>query len=133
MFQVLFFAWFCNGVPMTDRAGNWTYLSNHAHTIFLLWQEPDLRVRDIAARIGITERAVIRIIGELESAGVIRRRREGRRNHYEIDGDTPLRHPLEEHVRLGQLLELLKGPPEAGQEPAGGTNFSPRRTSTSQE
>ena len=118
---------------MTDRAGNWTYLSNHAHTIFLLWQEPDLRVRDIAARIGITERAVIRIIGELESAGVIRRRREGRRNHYEIDGDTPLRHPLEEHVRLGQLLELLKGPPEAGQEPAGGTNFSPRRTSTSQE
>jgi hypothetical protein len=118
---------------MKSSGPGWTYLSNHAHTILLLWREPDLRVRDIAARIGITERAVIRIIGELEAAGVIRRRREGRRNHYEIDGDTPLRHPLEEHVRLGQLLELLKGPPGAGQEPAGGTNFSPRSTSTSQE
>ena len=118
---------------MKSSGPGWTYLSNHAHTILLLWQEPDLRVRDLAASIGITERAVIRIIGELESAGVIRRRREGRRNHYEIDGDTRLRHPLEEHVRLGQLLELLKGPPETGQEPEGGTNFSPRSTSTSQQ
>jgi DNA-binding transcriptional ArsR family regulator len=118
---------------MKSSGAGWTYLSNHAHTILLLWREPDLRVRDIAARIGITERAVIRIIGELEAAGVIRRRREGRRNHYEIDGDTPLRHPLEEHVRLAQLLELLKGPAAAAQEPAGDTNFSPRSTSTSQE
>lgn len=118
---------------MKSSGPGWTYLSNHAHTILLLWQEPDLRVRDLATSIGITERAVIRIIGELEAAGVIRRRREGRRNHYEIDGDTPLRHPLEQHVRLAQLLELLQGPPEAGQASVEGTNFSPRSTSTSQE
>lgn len=118
---------------MASIAPGWTYLSNHAHTILLLWREPDLRVRDIASLIGITERAVIRIIGELEAAGVIRRRREGRRNHYEIDGDSPLRHPLEKHVKLAELLELLKGPPGGVQEAAGGTNFSPRSTSTSQE
>lgn len=118
---------------MPEPGAQWTYLSNHAHTIFLLWQEPDLRVRDLAARIGITERAIIRILGELEAAGVLRRHREGRRNHYEIDGDTPLRHPLEQHVRLAQLLELLKGPPAGGQGASGRTNFSPRRTSTSQE
>lgn len=118
---------------MAEPGAQWTYLSNHAHTIFLLWQEPDLRVRDLAARIGITERAVIRILGELEAAGVLRRHREGRRNHYEIDGDSPLRHPLEQHVKLAELLELLKGPPGGVQEAAGGTNFSPRSTSTSQE
>ncbi len=118
---------------MKTSGPGWTYLSNHAHTILLLWQEPDLRVRDLAARIGITERAVIRILGELEAAGVLRKQREGRRNHYEIDGDTPLRHPLEQHVRLAQLLELLKGPPAGDQGASGRTNFSPRRTSTSQE
>ena len=118
---------------MKSSGPGWTYLSNHAHTILLLWQEPDLRVRDLAARIGITERAVIRILGELEAAGVLRKQREGRRNHYEIDGDTPLRHPLEQHVRLAQLLELLKGPPADDQGASGRTNFSPRRTSTSQE
>lgn len=94
---------------MAESGPQWTYLSNHAHTIFLLWGEPDLRVRDLAARIGITERAVMRILSELEGAGVIRRHREGRRNRYEIDGSTPLRHPLEKHVRLQQLLQLLKG------------------------
>jgi hypothetical protein len=51
----------------------------------------------------------MRILSELEGAGVIRRHREGRRNRYEIDGSTPLRHPLEKHVRLQQLLQLLKG------------------------
>jgi predicted transcriptional regulator len=94
---------------MSERDVHWTYLSNHAHTIFLLSQEPDLRVRDLAGKIGITERAVIRILGELEGAGVLRRHREGRRNRYEIDGSTPLRHPLERHVRLEELLGLLKG------------------------
>ncbi|TAE77425.1 MAG: winged helix-turn-helix domain-containing protein [Verrucomicrobia bacterium] len=117
---------------MKSSGPGWTYLSNHAHTILLLWREPDLRVREIAARIGITERPVLRIIGELEHAGVIRRRREGRRNQYEIDGDTPLRHSLEQHVRLADLLELLKGPAERDQDGLPGTNFSPRSTSTSE-
>lgn len=118
---------------MTADGGKWTYLSNHTHTILLLWQKPDLRVRDLAARIGITERAVIRILGELEASGAIRRHREGRRNHYEVDGSKRLRHPLEEHVRLDRLLDLLKGGAAAGQASPGGTNLSPRNTSTSAE
>lgn len=120
---------------MTGDDAKWTYLSNHTHTILLLWQNPDLRVRDLAARIGITERAVIRILGELEASGAIRRYREGRRNRYEVDGSRRLRHPLERHVRLEHLLDLLKGGEAAsvGQASPGGRNLSPRSTSTSAE
>lgn len=91
-----------------SKSSQWTYLSNHTHVIFLLWREPGLRVRDLAESIGITERAVMRILAELEGAGVLRRHREGRRNRYEIEAGSHLRHPLEEHVTVGELLELLR-------------------------
>jgi predicted transcriptional regulator len=65
--------------------GRWTFLSNHAHVLVCLARDPDARMREVAARVGITERAVQRIIGQLESLGVIAKIREGRRNHYEID------------------------------------------------
>jgi DNA-binding transcriptional ArsR family regulator len=87
----------------------WTFLSNHAHVLICLAQEPDVRLRDVAARIGITERAVQRILADLEGEGLVGRRREGRRNAYELHLDQPLRHPIEMHRRVGELVGLILG------------------------
>jgi len=96
----------------TEPAGDarWTFLSNHTHVLVCLAADGDLTVRDIAARVGITERAVLRIVAELEQAGVLTREREGRRNRYRIDLEARLRHPLEAHCRIGELLALVTTP-----------------------
>lgn len=91
-------------------SGHWTFLSNHLHVLLCLAEEPDVRLRDVADRVGITERAVQRIVSELEFAGIITRAREGRRNHYEIHGKVSLRHPLEAHHTVGELIALLAEP-----------------------
>ena len=66
-----------------------------------------MRVREIADSVGITERAVHRILGELEDAEVIVRTRRGRRTHYEIDLASPLRHPIEAQHSIGELVRLV--------------------------
>lgn len=91
--------------PRDDHV--WTFLSNHAHVLVCIADDPDVRLRDVAERVGVTERAVHRIVGELEAAGVLRRVREGRRNHYELDVTLPLRHPVERHRTVGDLLAPL--------------------------
>ncbi len=90
---------------------SWTFLSNHSHVLVCLAAEPDIRVRDVAARVGITERAVQRIVTDLVEAGVLIRLREGRRNHYQIERKVCLRHPIEKHCAVGDLLTLIC-PPE---------------------
>ena len=91
----------------TTPEGSWTFLTNHAHVLLAIAAEPDLRVRDIADRVGITERAVQRIVTELETAGYLEIMREGRRNHYRVNTAQPLRHPAEVHHRIGELLQVL--------------------------
>ncbi len=86
---------------------SWTFLTNHARVLLCLADEPDLRLREAAARIGITERAVQRIVTDLEDAGIVTRTREGRRNTYAINEDAPLRHPNEAHATVGDLLRAL--------------------------
>ncbi len=86
----------------------WTFLSNHAHVLICIVRDPDARVRDMALRVGITERAVLRILSELEEVGVVVRERRGRRNHYTVVHDVPLRHPLESHRSIGDLIRLLQ-------------------------
>jgi predicted ArsR family transcriptional regulator len=98
---------------MSDAEHHWTFLSNHTHVLLCVAREPDARVRDVADVVGITERAVQRILAELEEAGIVRRERRGRRNHYEIENDAPLRHPLEAHRTVGDLLRMLKKRPAA--------------------
>ncbi|SDD99764.1 helix-turn-helix transcriptional regulator [Aquimonas voraii] len=88
-------------------APTWTFLSNHTHVLVALAAEPDLTLRDLAQRVGITERGVIRIVEELEQAGVLSREREGRRNRYRLNLDVALRHPLERHCRIGELISLI--------------------------
>ena len=85
----------------------WTFLTNHAHVLLCLSKDSEARVRDIATLVGITERAVHRILGDLEQGGYLRREREGRRNHYEIRRDLPLRHPIERHCPVAALIKLL--------------------------
>lgn len=87
---------------------HWTFLSNHAHVLLCIFRNPDTRLRDIAVDVGITERAVQRIVVELEEAGVLEREKRGRRNHYLVHGEVPLRHPLEDHRTVDDLLRLLK-------------------------
>lgn len=91
---------------MTTRT--WTFLTNHTHVLYCLASLGDLTTREIALRIGITERAVQRIIGELEEAGFVSHRREGRKNHYSVHLDKSLRHPLEEHQTVQALIDMLK-------------------------
>lgn len=93
-----------NSPPNTS---GWTFLSNHTHVLVCLASDGDQTLREVAARVGVTERAVQRIVAELEQAGVLSRTRDGRRNAYAIDPKVPLRHPLESHCRIGDLLELV--------------------------
>jgi DNA-binding Lrp family transcriptional regulator len=86
---------------------HWTFLSNHAHVLVCLALDPDARLRDVAASVGITERAVQKIVTDLEQAGIIVRERTGRRNRYSLRLEVPLRHPLESHKTVGVLLSLV--------------------------
>lgn len=90
-----------------DSARGWTFLTNHAHVLIVLAEKPGIVLREVAILVGITERAVQRIIQDLEEGGFIRRTRVGRQNHYEVLVDEPLRHPIESHRRIGDLLGLI--------------------------
>ena len=85
----------------------WTFFSNHAHVLFCLSADPTMLLRDVAARVGVTERAVLRIVAELEEAGVLQRQREGRRNRYMVIANAPLRHAVEAHCTVGELLAVI--------------------------
>ncbi len=87
----------------------WTYLTNHAHVLICMAQHPDATLRQIAAHVGITERATHRIVDELVAEGVVQRTLRGRRNHYDIDRDCSLRHQLEKQCSVGQLLNMTIG------------------------
>lgn len=92
---------------------DWTFLTNHAHVLLCVARDPGIRHRDVAERVGITERAAQRIVAELVEAGYLSREREGRRNRYEVHDGLPMRHPLDESHGIGELLTLLggSGPP----------------------
>ncbi len=110
---------------MSERPPGWTFLTNHAHVLICVAQDPEARVRDIADQIGITERAVQRILAELESDGYLARGREGRRNRYVVKRRVPLRHQLEAHRTAADLLQL--GTSSRGREAAARLSGAPRR------
>jgi hypothetical protein len=89
-------------------AEDWTFVSNHGHVLVALATEADLVLREVAARVGITERAVQQIVGDLEVAGYLTRKRVGRRNHYTVHEELPFRHPLEAGVQVGSFLDLVR-------------------------
>jgi DNA-binding IclR family transcriptional regulator len=85
----------------------WTFLTNHAHVLLCIARDPDIRLRDVAEFVGITERAAQRIVTELVDAGYLARTREGRRNRYQLNPDVPLRHPLDRNHAIGDILDVL--------------------------
>lgn len=91
-----------------DELPSWTFLTNHTHVLVCLARDSSMTVRNLARRIGITERTVQRILSELESSGVVTRKKEGRRNRYEVNLDFRLRHPLESERSLRELLGTIR-------------------------
>ena len=86
----------------------WTFFSNYGHVLFLICQEPDLRIRDIARKVNITDRAVQRILHDLVEEGYLTIEKAGRRNHYVPNMRAHLRHELEAGLTIQELLKILK-------------------------
>lgn len=89
-------------------APRWTFLTNHGHVLLCLAVDPELRLREVAVQVGVTERAVQRIVAELEEGGYLTRHRSGRQNAYEINPHGSLRHPLESHRTVQWLIDLVR-------------------------
>ena len=86
----------------------WTFFSNHGHVYFLLANNDGIILREVANKVGITERSVLGIVQDLEDAGYIKREKIGRANKYKIVPRKTLRHPLESNVQLKDLVDLIK-------------------------
>ena len=89
-----------------------TLLTNHTHVLAAIAQKPDARMREIAATVGITERAVQRIVDDLSSIGYVVTTKDGRRNRYEIQSECQLRLPLEMNRNVGDLIRFVLPQPE---------------------
>lgn len=92
---------------MSSHSASWTFLTNHTHVLLCLAGDPEMLMREVATRVGITERAVQRIVNELAEAGYLRKQRQGRRNRYTVVRGLPLRHPVENHRTVDDLLALV--------------------------
>jgi hypothetical protein len=91
----------------------WRFVTNHAHVLACIAADPTARLRDIAITVGITERSVGQIVGDLEQAGYLTKTRVGRRNEYEVHDELPLRHPQHRHHTAGELIRFLAAPGQA--------------------
>ncbi|MEY4393592.1 MAG: hypothetical protein RL595_841 [Planctomycetota bacterium] len=90
-----------------QRSPSWTFLSNHAHVLILLAKEPEILLKDVATLVGITERAVQKIVADLEEGGFLEKEKFGRCNRYSVNMKKPLRHPLESHKPVGDLIKII--------------------------
>ncbi len=90
---------------MTETS--WTFVTSHTLVLLCIAEDAEVRLSDVAARVGVTERRVQAIVADLVRAGYLTKSKRGRRNHYTINRNRPLRHLETEHRRLGDLLSLL--------------------------
>src|SRR5438105_13050125 len=86
----------------------WTFVTNHTQVLLCIARDPEVRLRDVAATVGITERAAQRIVADLVEAGYVERTRVGRRNRYTVNGATAMRHTSQRGLEIGDLLDVLK-------------------------
>ena len=93
---------------LEDTQKSWRFLSNHTQVLLCVQRDPNARFRDIARRVGITERAAQRIVADLIETGYVESERVGRRNRYRINRDAAMRHPAQEGHEIGELLNLLR-------------------------
>jgi DNA-binding Lrp family transcriptional regulator len=92
----------------TDHPTSWTFLTNHTQVLLCIAQDANVTLRDVAIKVGITERAAQRIVADLVDAEIIDRRRVGRRNHYLVNRDAAMRHAAQANHQIGPLLDLLQ-------------------------
>ena len=92
----------------------WDFLTNYAHVLLCVSQDSGIRLRDIAAAVGITERSAHKVLSDLVEEGYVLRERHGRRNRYKVKPELPLRHPLVRELEVGELLEALGRPERPG-------------------
>ena len=95
------------GDPDQSGGGSWTLLTGHGHVLVEIARNPEARIRDISAAVGLTERTVQAIVADLEAAGYITRSRTGRRTRYTVRYDSQFRHPAQEGLQVGPFLDLL--------------------------
>ena len=103
----------------------WTFITSHGAVLCLVSSQPQITAREIAAELGITERSVLRIIGDLEGEGYLGRTRVGRVNLNRVNYDLPLRGAGVRDIGVGELLEVLTHHRLAGQEPSSSDSTSP--------
>ncbi len=96
-----------------ESTRNWTFLTNHGHVLLAIARNPTARLRDVAAEVGVTERAAQAIVADLEAGGYLRRTRVGRRNEYTLNPAGRFRHPAEADRQVGHLLALFTEEPVA--------------------
>ena len=95
-------------IPQLKEAKSaWTFFTNHAHILIILKLFPDSIIREIALKVGITERAVQKILVELEQEGFIKKIKSGRKNSYKLNLNKPLRHPVEKHKNVADVIAIL--------------------------
>ena len=92
-----------------ESKSSWTFFTNHTHVIICLAREPGLSLREVALKIGVTERAVHRIIADLEQEGYLSKKKVGRQNEYTLDLTKPLRHEMESNYSIGEALQIFFG------------------------
>ena len=92
----------------TDSSKSWHFVTNHTQVLLCIARDPDTRLRDIAEIVGITERAVQRIVADLVEGGYVKRERVGRRSRYSLDRERKMRHPSQFDHDIGELLDLLE-------------------------
>jgi predicted transcriptional regulator len=98
-----------SGLNGAEQEGKpWRFVTNHTQVLLCMARDPDVRLRDMAAIVGITERAVQRIVADLVESGYVSSKRLGRRNRYVVNRDIGLRHPSQKDYRIGELLDLLE-------------------------
>lgn len=100
-----------DGEAGRDGKSGWHFLSNHAQVLICIAGDPDIRLRDAAVEVGITERAVQRIVADLAASGHIDVERTGRRNRYVVNREVAMRHPAQANQEIGQFLDFLAQPP----------------------
>ena len=93
----------------TANGRGWGFLTNHAQVLLCIADDPGVLLREIGERVGITERAAHRIVGDLVTSGYVARRRDGRRNHYAVNTHVPLPDPVASERRVSELLAILGG------------------------
>jgi hypothetical protein len=86
---------------------SWSFLTSHARVLVCIAHDPGLRLRDIAERVGVTERRAYDIVSDLADAGYVVKEKEGRRNRYRVQADQPLREPTARETSIGEVLDLL--------------------------